>query len=187
MNLTTQTDNELMVAVREGQLTALGELFQRYKRVLWTYFFRLCKDQMLSEDLVQNVFERILKFKDKFRGDGPFKYWIFHIARNVYADQFRQNKVTITSDEIPVIADETVTPASSAGEISSETLLYQALDRLRPDDKELLVLTKLEGLKYREVGVLLNVPENTIKIKVFRALRSLKNEYVLLDQYYHQS
>ena len=95
--------------------------------------------------------------------------------------------MTITSDEIPVIADETVTPASSAGEISSETLLYQALDRLRPDDKELLVLTKLEGLKYREVGVLLNVPENTIKIKVFRALRSLKNEYVLLDQYYHQS
>ena len=63
MNLTTQTDNELMVAVRDGQLTALGELFQRYKRVLWTYFFRLCKDQMLSEDLVQNVLNSKINFE----------------------------------------------------------------------------------------------------------------------------
>lgn len=184
MNLTTLTDNELMATLQGGKVAALGELFQRYKPVLWTYYFRLSKDQPLSEDLVQNVFERILKFKDKFRGDGPFKYWMFHIARNVYTDHFRQNKITVSYDDIPVIADDARMDNNLTAETTPETLLHKALDRLRPEDKELLVLTKLEGMKYREVGAVLGVPENTVKIKVFRALRSLKNEYMYLDQYY---
>lgn len=84
-----------MTRVREGDLDKLGLLFERYKRPLYGFFYGLNRDQELSEDLVQNTFLRILKYRHLFRGDGDFKTWMFHIARNVSHDQYRKNKIKV--------------------------------------------------------------------------------------------
>ncbi|HNV31114.1 MAG TPA: sigma-70 family RNA polymerase sigma factor, partial [Cyclobacteriaceae bacterium] len=92
MNLEALSDNNLMMKVREGDLDKMGLLFERYKRPLYGFFYGLNKEQELSEDLVQNTFLRILKYRHLFRGDGDFRAWMFHIARNVNIDHHRKHR-----------------------------------------------------------------------------------------------
>src|SRR5688500_20367862 len=81
-----------MIKVRDGNLDTLGLLFARYKKPLFGFFYGMNKDAELSEDLVQNVFLRILKYRYLFRGEGDFRTWMFHIARNVDHDHCRKRK-----------------------------------------------------------------------------------------------
>ena len=87
-----------MLKVKDGNLDKLGLLFERYKKPLFGFFYNMNKDAELSEDLVQNVFLRILKYRYLFRGEGDFKTWMFHIARNVMNDHYRKNKFKNTDD-----------------------------------------------------------------------------------------
>src|SRR5690348_11487914 len=87
-DLEALTDNALMLRVRDGETDTLGLLFERYKRPLYGFFYGMNRDSELSEDLVQNVFFRILKYRYLFRGEGDFKTWMFHIARNVNNDHY---------------------------------------------------------------------------------------------------
>ncbi len=82
-----------MIKVRDGDLDRLGLLFERYKRPLYGFFYGLNKNSELSEDLVQNTFFRIMKYRHLFRGEGDFRTWMFHIARNVSHDHYRKDKL----------------------------------------------------------------------------------------------
>jgi len=82
-----------LAKVRDGDPEKLGLLYERYKRPLLGFFIGMVRDRELGEDLVQNTFVRILKYKHLFRGDGDFRTWMFHIARNVKNDHFRKNKM----------------------------------------------------------------------------------------------
>jgi RNA polymerase sigma factor (sigma-70 family) len=87
-----------MVKVREGDLDRLGLLFERYKKPLYGFFYGLNREQELSEDLVQNTFLRILKYRHLFRGEGDFRAWMFQIARNVNNDHHRRNKIKVKEE-----------------------------------------------------------------------------------------
>jgi len=81
-----------MLQVKDGQTDKLGLLFERYNKSLYGFFYRLTCDSNASEDLVQNVFIRILKYKYTFHGDGKFSTWMFHMARNMFADHYKKSK-----------------------------------------------------------------------------------------------
>ena len=72
-----------MMQVKEGGIRQLALLFERYQNPVYRYFLQTVQDQSLSEDLTQNVFERIIKYRNSFREESVFKSWIFSIARNV--------------------------------------------------------------------------------------------------------
>ncbi len=78
--------------VKSGEIDRLGLLFERYKKPLFGYFYRTFHDKETSEDLVQNVFIRILKYRSKFTGYGKFSSWMYRIAHNVSVDYYRKNK-----------------------------------------------------------------------------------------------
>lgn len=169
-----------MLEVKKGNLDKLGLLFERYHRILFGFFYNKNKDVTLSEDLVQNVFIRILKYKHRYRGDGEFKNWIFHIARNVNVDHYRKKRIKHTEkveDWQDQIEDNS--PDKSQQMMQEEKLakLRQALQKLEPENREVLVMSKLQGLKYKEIGQLLGCTEGAVKVKVFRALKSLKSIY----------
>ena len=90
----TPTDHDLMIAVRAGEIRQLGELFERYNRRLYGFFVRLTNQTSVSEDLVQIVFYRILKYRHTYRDEGKFSAWIYHLARKVAADHFRRHAST---------------------------------------------------------------------------------------------
>jgi len=177
------TDNSLMLKVKDGDLDKLGLLFKRYNRVLFQFFYNLNRNAALSEDLVQNVFMRILKYRHRFRGDGEFKSWMFFIARNINIDHFKKNKFAY-ADSIDDWKDRIADDFRSDQTIMKQEeleQLHKALDQLEPEKKEVLVMSKLDGMPYRQIGEVLGCTEGAVKVKVFRALKALKNTYHNLD------
>lgn len=178
------SDNQIMQRVREGKTDHLGLLFERYHRLLFSFFYNRNKDIQLSEDLVQNVFVRVLKYRHRYRGDGEFKHWLFHIARNVGTDHYRKKKLRFTSstdDWKEQITDQNSSPSQLMIQKEEMTQLKLALDRLDPEKREVLMLSKLEGLRYKEIGQRLGCSEGAVKVKVYRALKALKKTYQQID------
>jgi RNA polymerase sigma factor (sigma-70 family) len=182
-DLESLTDNALMARVKEGDLDRLGLLFERYKKPLFGFFFGMHRDRDLSEDLVQNVFVRILKYRTLFRGDGEFRTWMFHIARNVSHDHFRKKKVdardTIEDWEDRLGSDENRMTQYQQEE--NELLLSMAMDKLPDDKREILLLSKYQEKKYKEIAEILDCTEASVKVKVFRALQELKEIFRAIE------
>lgn len=185
-DLETFSDNTLMLKVKDGNLDKLGLLFERYKKPLFGFFYNMNKDAELSEDLVQNVFFRILKYRYLFRGDGgDFKTWMFHIARNVNNDHYRKNKLgkaeSVESWENRLGHDDAYSVQLQQDE--ETRMLSMALDRLPADKREIILLSKYQEKKYKEIGEILGCTEGAVKVKVFRALQDLKAVYQQLEKH----
>src|SRR6185295_453488 len=88
----SETDENLMLSVREGEVAKLGMLFDRHHRSLFDFFARMTGSRTVAEDLVQDVFFRMLKYRETFRSDSRFKAWMFHIARNARFDYFKKRQ-----------------------------------------------------------------------------------------------
>lgn len=179
------SDNALMLKVKEGDLDRLGLLFERYKRPLYGFFYNMSKDGELAEDLVQNVFVRILKYRYLFRGEGDFRTWMFHIARNVNHDNFRKDKIR-HKDAIEDWEDHLPDDHDSMASFQKDEelqLLSMAMDRLPEEKRELLLLSKYQDKKYKEIGEILGCTEGAVKVKVFRALQDLRAVYKQLEKH----
>lgn len=171
------SDNSLMLKVSKGELDRLGLLFERYYRRLFAFFYRLTGKTEQSEDMVQMVFERILKYRHTFKGDGQFITWLFHLARNIYADEYKKSKKLGEREEL-VRWEEKIMDSEDTDTAFQRTedlqLLAQALQKLSPEKREILVLSKYEELKYSEVAQILNCSEENVKVRVHRAMKELK-------------
>ncbi|MGD8414267.1 MAG: sigma factor, partial [Candidatus Latescibacterota bacterium] len=94
-------DHKLMLAVRGGDLDRLGVLFEKHHRKLFNHYVWQLGDPALSEDMVQEVFYRMLKYRHTYRGDGKFTAWMYTIAHNVKTDHFRRARNRQDFAELP--------------------------------------------------------------------------------------
>jgi RNA polymerase sigma factor (sigma-70 family) len=172
-------DNELMLKVRDGDLGKLSFLFERYHRALFNFFLRSNGNRDLSEDLVQEVFLRLLKYRHTFRPDSQFSAWMYHVARNAQIDHFRKYKHEGEAghdedgDAAFEIASSGLTPEESLVKSQETQLVRRALAQLPPERREVLILSRYQGLKYEEIATILRCEVGTIKGRVFRAIREL--------------
>jgi len=177
------SDNELMEDVRDGRVEKLAILFERYQVVLYNFFLRLTAKPNVSEDLVQEVFIRILKYRAGYLGQSRFVVWMFQIARNVHIDHLRKQKA-----ELPLDAQFEETPAQEPlpDEIleseQNAALIRKALDQLPWRKKEVLVLCRFENLKLREIAELRGCQVGTVKAQIHRALIDLGRIYLELQE-----
>ena len=174
------SDENIMWKVCNGQVEQLGLLFERYHLKLYNFFLRTTADKELSHDLTQNVFERILKYKKSYKEGASFKSWFYRIARNVKIDHYKKQKMQ-TSSLDDVHADRNLDFASMGGQNIERKeriqLLHESLNLLPSDKREILVLSQLEELEYREIAQILDITENSARVKVHRALKSLKEVF----------
>ncbi len=183
--MNTLTDNTIMLAVKNGEIDRLGLLYERYKVWVYNFFLQSNHDSELSEDLLQNVFMRILKYKHTYTEDSKFVTWMFQIARNVNHDHFRKNKKHIETMDLDKVNYKKEDGKGIEAEIElkeSKNLLQQALDRLSLEKREVIILSKLKELKYKEVGAILGCTEDTARTKAHRALKELKTVYLNLQK-----
>lgn len=165
-----------------GDLDKFGILYERYKMPLYAYFYKLTGGQgQSSEDLVHNVFYRALKYRNQYKGEGSFAGWLFSIAHNVGID-FHRNEKRVVFQHVEIKDVHSWTDESHDLEKEERSgLLLRALSRLRNEEREILILSKQECLKYKEIAEILNCNENAVKIKIFRALKKLKDIYSRLE------
>lgn len=171
------SDNSLMSKVKAGDLDKLGLLFERYHRALFGFLFHMTHERELSEDLVQNVFYRMLKYRHTFTGEGEFKTWMYHLARNVVNDHGRSMKRTTKHLDIDEFAERIGGGASAEMPLHKKqelATLQLAMSRLPSDSREILVLSKFQELKYQEIARVLAISEGAVKVRVHRAVTQLK-------------
>lgn len=173
------SDNEIMLQVRDGDTGALSILFDRHNERLLNFFIKMTGGRSLSEDLVQDVFMRMLRYRQTYRGEGGgFIGWMFTMARNAHTDHIRRS-ARHNLPPLPEQDPESLDPDAMAtlqGKESME-LLRQALGRLSPEKREVLILRRFEFKKFNEIANLLDCPVSTVKVRAHRAIRELKTIY----------
>lgn len=180
--LQTVSDEEWMLNLREGNLDGASKLFERYQVRLYNYFLRLGYESGISEDLTQNVFERLLKYRQSYRNQMAFQAWIFQIARNVSADYFNKNRIKIVDFKGAETLAEPDEPISKQmEEAENVAALHRAMAQLPDDQREILVLTRFQNLKYSEVADILGCTESNAKVKAHRAIKQLRELYFKLE------
>jgi RNA polymerase sigma-70 factor (ECF subfamily) len=171
----SESDDRLMVSVQQGRLSDLDRLFERHHRPLFQFFLRLTGDRQASEDLVQDVFLRMLRYRATYQPFSQFRTWMYQLARNAHIDRFKRTRRVVGLEEAP---GEPASPAPHPGEILERTrelaTLRRALTRLSHEHREVLILSRFHGLSYRQVGEVVGCAEGTVKVRVFRAMQQLR-------------
>ncbi|HEX5153567.1 MAG TPA: RNA polymerase sigma factor [Parafilimonas sp.] len=172
------TDEKIMYQVKDGQLPELRQLFNRYNVPVYNFFLKLTMDAGASEDLVQTLFYRIIRYRHTFNaGNGSFKSWMYQMARNLHADHCRQKirlaEIVSNVQEFP----EDVAEKHEGFKEQDFEKLKNALSGLGPVDRELIVLSRYEGLKYAEIARMKNMSLSAVKVQIHRALKELRAFY----------
>jgi RNA polymerase sigma factor (sigma-70 family) len=181
--LNESTDHQLMLAVRNGDIDKLGHLFERYHRPLYNFFLRQLGNPQTSEDLVQDVFYKMLKYRNTYQGQGKFTTWMFSIAHHARIDHFRRMRRPMESiDDYPQLVTSDPDPAEQTETADRFEMLYRALERLADDQREVLLLSRFHNMKYREIAEATGYSEGAIKKKAFLAIRELQTIFKELSE-----
>ena len=180
---TPPLDHDLMLAVRDGDLDCMGELFERHHGPLFGYLAKLTGNRTAAEDIAQIVFQRMLKYRHTYRDEGSFTAWMYHLARRCASDHFRKSQpVSVDPSELESHADESRRADESAASRDDHALLHRALGRLDRDDREVLLLSRLQELSFAEVAGILECSAGAARVRAHRALRSLRDHYFQLQK-----
>ena len=174
------SDEIIMKRVKEGNLAELSVLFERYHVRLYNFMLRLTFDRSVSQDLTQNLFYRIIKYRHTFKEDHSFKSWIYQMARNIHVDFCnQQQKATERYTQVEEYNENFAEEKEGFNEEEYEKL-DRAMARLTPEQKEILVLSRFQGLKYEEISSIRDLSVPAIKVQVHRAIKQLREHYFKL-------
>ena len=182
-NRDLMTDEQLMEAVKNGDLQQASLLFDRYHKRLFNFLARLTLDRSTAEDLTQNVFLRLIRYRNSYREGLKFQSWIFQVARNVFSDHYQSQK-NKRSGFISVehLGDHIMDQEESKQLEEKEALLRRSMALLSDEQRELLALTRFEHMKYEDVALLMDTTVANIKVKVHRAIAKLREHYFQLEK-----
>jgi RNA polymerase sigma factor (sigma-70 family) len=173
-----RADHILMQKVREGDLPKMAVLFERHHGALFRYFVRLTGNRESSEDLVQDVFFRMLKYRHSYQDGNPFTAWMYQVARHVHLDGVARRKGEMSLDDTrgaphaePASAEPD--PSQILARRQDLNLLRRALSALPVDKREVLVLSRYQNLKYEQIAGILDCDVGTVKVRVYRAIKAL--------------
>lgn len=170
-----------MLRVQQGDLQPMGLLFQRYHRELFGFLYHMCHNPEASEDMVQTTFYRMIKYKNSFSGQRPFRSWMYQIARNVLLDTYQREQRSRQQVDIDDLVEQLTggIPADESIQKAEQALdLQRALDQLSDDHREVLILSEFQELKYKEIAQILDTTEGAIKVRVHRAIHQLKTIFL---------
>jgi RNA polymerase sigma factor (sigma-70 family) len=172
-------DEDLMLEVRNGTGETLGVLFDRYHTPLYNFYSKLTGDRTLSEDLVQEVFLRILRYRQSYQPGTPFRAWIYQIARNARVDHYRKTPrhITFEPEMVPPVM-----PKDSAQQVEETELLHRALMQMPEEKREILILSRFQELKYEDIARLLGCELGTVKTRIHRAIQELRQNFKQLER-----
>jgi RNA polymerase sigma factor (sigma-70 family) len=171
-------DSELMRQVRGGRTAALATLFERHHARLYRYCLRMTGNRAAAEDLVQDVFMKMLKYKATFKDDSEFVPWMFGIGRNASLAHLRRtadDRWVDTDVDNAVRADEATEDTQHDGQ---DELVRRALQRLPADRREVLVLSRYEYKTYDEIAKTLECSVGAVKVRAHRAMKQLREIYL---------
>jgi RNA polymerase sigma-70 factor (ECF subfamily) len=174
-------DAQLMLEFRNGEAGAFDALFRRWAGRVLRYVGRMVRDPAVAEELVQEVFLRVHRARERYAADAKFSTWLFTIATNVARNELRRPERRVPQRSLEEAADgpafERPARAPRADDVAHARRLGAALASelaALPDrQREALWLAAVEGLSYAEVASALATSEPSVKALVHRARATL--------------
>lgn len=183
-----RSDEALMMAFRNGEAEAFGHIVKRNQRALYNFLLRSVNRPARAEELLQEVFVRAIRAKDRYEQTAKVTTWLFTIARNLCIDEGRRQKfrrhASLDSagkdaSRDPMIARVSDGNANVERAVDGSTIrtrVRAAVAELPPEQREVFVMRQASGLAFREIAEALGVPENTVKSRMRYALSKLREE-----------
>ena len=182
------SDQEVVLAAREGRQAAYRELIRRYERPIFALLFRMVRDRELAEDLSQETFVKALNAIESYRPEFKFSSWIFKIANNAAIDHLRRRELdTLSLDgsphaETPEAMQATALQIGARQESPLDAVearelggaIEAAIGKLRPEYRSCILLRHVEGRAYEEIAEMLDLPLGTVKTYIHRARNELR-------------
>ncbi len=180
-------DAALLAAIQRGEIGAFAGLVERHQRSLINFFYHLCWDRQASEDCAQEVFLRVYSHLGTYEPQAKFTTFLFKIARNLWIDRLRSAAVhgKPLSLESPSrgggegalrdrVASRAPGPLEALAREEQQEALKRAIDQLPEEQKAVVILGEIQGLKYQDIGAILEVPVGTVKSRMHTAMEKLK-------------
>jgi RNA polymerase sigma factor (sigma-70 family) len=168
------SDEQLIQWVADGDVSCLGTLFERHHRGVYQYCLQLTRSPAVSEDLVQDVFLKLLQKAASYRGEGSCKAWIFNIARNV----------TFTDDETDENAEQLVdhrsTEQVAAGQ-QNLRLVARALAEIPATAREVIWLGRFVFEDYDDLARALGCTASAARVRMHRAMQQLNATFTRMN------
>ena len=167
-----------MLKVKDGHLSELSVLFERYQVKLYNFFLRLTMDKTSGEDLTQNLFYRIILYRSSFQpANGNFRSWIYRMARNVHVDFYRQKQKTGENPKGQELENMDMPDEEEVFTEEHYEQLNLAMAKLTPDQREIILMSRYQGLKYEEISRIREISVSAVKVQVHRAIKQLRTIY----------
>lgn len=165
-------DELLVVRCQLGEPDAFDALIERWHHPLWLYIRRMTGGHHEEQDLLQEVWLRVIRGIARLRDGSRFRGWLFGIARRTLMDRLRREYAVLPADDVDVaeLAAQPETADLETDLASMET----ALETLPTVEREVLTLFYLHDLTLAELAQALNVPVGTVKSRLFRARGMLR-------------
>jgi len=173
------SDEYLINCIKDGDIEKTSLLFERHHKNIFTYFYRLTRNKAESEDLTQNVFVRLIRLRNSYKPGNFFLPWVYRISHNVFVDYCNfKNK---SNNQLNNYRHDLGETDNETEEVQLD-VFYKAFDKLPVEYRELLILSRYNGLTYRQIGESLGINERAVKQKAFRALEKLRSNYFKIEK-----
>lgn len=184
------SDEELMKLLSKGNQKAFDEIYLRYSDVLFGYFMKmLARDKEKCEDMVHDLFAKIIRKPDYFNVNRSFRTWVFSVACNMCKNEYKRMSVRkhVSNDFEPTksLQAESDTLKKVHESTFSESF-YKALNALDEKHKNVFALRHFEGLSMKDIAETLEINEGTVKSRLFYATKTLAKELKEFNPIYNQ-
>jgi RNA polymerase sigma factor (sigma-70 family) len=175
------TDTEIISRVLKGDQQIFAELVSRYQNYVFTLVLRFTENREDAEEVSQDVFVKTYRSLADFRGDSKFSTWLYTIARTTCITFLRKKKLETTSidNEKTLLQLENKESSFNANVVEQKSrtaMVNEAIKLLSPDDAQIITLFYKAEQSLEEIGNILGMEPNTIKVKLHRARQRLKDK-----------
>ncbi len=188
-NDSNENDNDLVRTFKSGDHTAFEKIVLKYQDRVYNLCYRFLGDKQEAEDSAQEVFIKVYRALNRFKEKSSFYTWLYRIVMNtcknrVKSLEYRRAKTRVSIDDDQEKGEETFSAVTDKNELPDENLeqrekmirIQEAIDKLPPDQKTVVILRDVEGLSYEEIADITKTRLGTIKSKLSRARLSLRNK-----------
>ncbi len=165
-------DKELVGRVKKGEVSAFAILVEKYEREIFEYSYFLIGDREEALDMTQETFLKAYTNIKTLRREEDFKFWLRRIARNLCFKRIK--KMRREKELMEKQREETLSLDSYVIKKEREERVKRALNKLPEKMREIIILRDIEGLSYKEIKEILNIPMSLVKVRIFRARNLLK-------------
>lgn len=166
-------DATLVQACLQGDLNAFERLVDRYQKPVYNVALKMLRNAEDAEDVTQSIFLRAFEVLDRYNPQHSFFSWIYRMTINESINQLKRRR-----RHIPVDTRLSDPAAITDGQADADSLTEQietALMRLKPESRALVVLRYFHSCSYAELAYIMNIPEKTVKSRLFTARHQLKD------------